>query len=337
MEQRAVPASLGLTPEWFPFNMDPASDRVLLLRKRPDDYRAASFLDQRWVTAQDEQRIVGWRAVVEAIPASARRDAQFIFHIGHVGSTLISRLLGELPAVFALREPLLLRVFAGQDEDWRRERIPALIALLSRTFGPEQRALVKATSFTSEIAAALAPPGSRALFAFATAPHYIESILAGDASRQELAFLAPSRRQRLAARCPEIDLGSVPATAAAEAAVAWACEMASLEANAAHLQDAVAWIDFDRFLEAPVPAFRSMAAHFGAAVPSGAAEAICGGPLMRRYSKALEYEYSPALRRDLLAESRRLHGAEINAALGWLEAQAERSPLLSKALARSAQ
>ena len=36
-----------------------------------------------------------------------RSDARWIFHIGHVGSTLVSRLLGELDEVLAIREPRL--------------------------------------------------------------------------------------------------------------------------------------------------------------------------------------------------------------------------------------
>ncbi len=74
-------------------------------------YRAASFLDQRILTPNSERAEAGWAEL--ALPAEARRDAQYIFHIGNVGSTLISRLLGELPDVFALREPLLLRDFAA--------------------------------------------------------------------------------------------------------------------------------------------------------------------------------------------------------------------------------
>ena len=35
----------------------------------------------------------------------------------------------------------------------------------------------------------------------------------------------------------------------------------------------------------------------------GGIEEIVAGPLMRRYSKALEYDYSPSLRADLLADA----------------------------------
>jgi hypothetical protein len=64
-------------------------------------------------------------------------------------------------------------------------------------------------------------------------------------------------------------------------------------------------------------------------------EAIAAGPLMRRYSKALEYEYSPALRDELIAQEVRLQGGKIDAALAMLRASAEKSPLLARALSRA--
>src|SRR3546814_19668897 len=76
------------------------------------DYRAASFLDQRALRPGAEMRAVEWKALADDVPRDARRDAQYIFHIGTVGSTLISPLLCEFPGVLALREPLLLRGFA---------------------------------------------------------------------------------------------------------------------------------------------------------------------------------------------------------------------------------
>src|SRR5437763_5854248 len=100
---------------------------------------------------------------------------------------------------------------------------------MSRTFAAGEVACVKATSFASEIAPALVPPGERALFMYATPRNYIASILAGENSLKELHALAGARRQRLEARgitFPE------PRNDAGRAAVAWACEMTSLEAAA---------------------------------------------------------------------------------------------------------
>ena len=62
---------------------------------------------------------------------------------------------------------------------------------------------------------------------------------------------------------------------------------------------------------------------------------IANGPLLRLYSKATEHEYSPQLRRNLLAEAYARHRADIESALAMVERAAETAPLLRKALDRA--
>ncbi|HTU10687.1 MAG TPA: hypothetical protein VMG08_07280 [Allosphingosinicella sp.] len=320
------------TPEYLPFEYDPASGRVALLRMTEADYRAASFLDQRVLRPDSVLIETEWAKL--AMPAEARRNAQYIFHIGNVGSTLISRLLGELPEVFALREPLLLRAFAESPPD--ADGFDRLTALLSRTFRPDQRANVKATSFTSEIADRLVPLGSRALFLYARPDRYLENILAGENSWRTLQALSPLRLRRLQGRCPglEAELGAMHD--GLKAALGWACEMTSLEAAAARLPEgSVRWLEFDAFLADPVAQFRAVAAHFGHKADEPTARAIAEGPLMGRYSKALDYEYSPALRREILADARWRHAPAIRDALNWLEGLARRYPAVADAIRRA--
>jgi hypothetical protein len=319
------------SPEWLPFAADPATDGLAFLRMSEADYRAASFLDQRMLGPASEIEHAPWPAV----PAEARRDANYIFHIGNVGSTLISRLLGELDTVFALREPLLLRSFAESPPG--PERFDALTALLSRTFRPGQRANVKATSFTSEIADRLVPAGSRALFLYATPQHYLENILAGENSWQTLRALSPIRLARLQSRCPGLVADPNAMHDGLKAALGWACEMSSLEAAASRLPaGAVLWMDFDRFLADPAAHFTAIARHFGHdADDEPTARAICEGPLMGRYSKALDYEYSPALRREILADARRRHAGAISDALNWLGGVESRYPAVARAIRRA--
>jgi hypothetical protein len=318
------------SPEWLPFAPDPATDGLAFLHMTEADYRAASFLDHRMLGPASEIEHAPW----PAMPAEARRDAQYIFHIGNVGSTLISRLLGELDNVFALREPLLLRGFAESPPG--PERFDALTALLSRTFRPGQRANVKATSFTSEIADKLVPSGSRALFLYATPDHYLENILAGENSWQTLQALSPVRLARLQRRCPGLEANPAAMHDGVKAALGWACEMTSLEAAASRLPDgAVLWMDFDVFLADPVAHFTAVARHFGHSVDPATARTICDGPLMRRYSKALDYDYSPALRREILADARRRHGPAIRDALNWLAGLESRYPAVTQAIRRA--
>src|SRR5205814_3020599 len=91
---------------------DPPAGVVRLIAMDRESYRAASFLDDRMLQQPVDAQAVAWPDVEAAMGEDLRADARWIFHIGHVGSTLVSRLLGELGGVLAVREPRLLRDLA---------------------------------------------------------------------------------------------------------------------------------------------------------------------------------------------------------------------------------
>jgi hypothetical protein len=318
---------------WLAQALDASAGMVRLVAMNRDSYRAASFLDDRLIQQPVDAQIVAWPDVEAAMAADLRSDARWIFHIGHVGSTLVSRLLGEIDGVLALREPRLLRDLVLSPPQVRERYIGPVAKLMSRTFAAEDLACVKATSFASEIAPGLVPPGERALFMYAGPRNYVASILAGENSLKELHALAEKRRQRLETRgiaLPE------PSNDAERAAIAWACEMTSLEAAAEEMGDrAIAWADFDTMLADMAAELGRVADFFGFNAEAARLEAIAAGPLMRRYSKALEYEYSPSLRNELIAQEVRLAGSDIDAALAMVRAGSEKSLLLARALERT--
>jgi hypothetical protein len=204
---------------------------------------------------------------------------------------------------------------------------------MSRTFAETDASCVKATSFTSEIAPELVPAGERALFMYAAPRIYVASILAGENSTKELHVLAPSRAQRMAARVEGLQGSGGDAI---EAARAWACEMTSLESAAEQMQDRhLVWGDFDRMLGNMPESIAQVASELGFEADPSTVAAIANGPLMKRYSKALEFDYSPELRRELIAETQRHRKQEIDAALAMLHSAAEKSPLLARALTRA--
>lgn len=319
---------------WLVQALDPAADKVRLVRMTRESYRAASFLDDRMFQQAQVAHVVDWNAVIGA--ANGRRDARWIFHIGHVGSTLIARLLGEIQGVLSLREPRILRDITAVPDDRRRSCTTELQALVSRTFAAEEAALVKATSFVSEIADELIPSGGRALFMYATPRAYIESILAGENSRKEMGMLADARDQRMADRVERLD--QARSSEAHLAAAAWACEMTSLEAAAEAMPDRhIEWADFDIMLDSIAAALGEVAEFFCFPTTPERISEIVQGPLMLRYSKAPEYDYSPALRRELLDEARNEHGRTIESALAMLKRASENAPLLERALRRADQ
>jgi hypothetical protein len=298
-----------------------------------DSYRVASFLDDRMMQTPVDAQLLPWPLIEEAVTGDLRSDARWIFHIGHVGSTLLSRLLGEIEGVLAVREPRLLRDLALMPASIRPRYLAPVPRLMSRTFDEREIACVKGTSFVSEIAAELVPEGERVLFMYANPRNYVASILAGENSVHELHALAPSRTGRLRQR--GLDLGDASGDAAL-AAGAWACEMTALEAASEKLTNhQVGWMDFDRALEDLPAALAEAVEIFGFDATPGRIREIAEGPLTRRYSKAAEYEYSADLRRQLIAEADAAHRRAIDDALAMLARAAEKSPLLARALARS--
>ena len=333
MSSAPTPEEIARDACWLAQAMNPAEGVVRLVAMDANAYRMASFLDDRLLQQKVDAQLLPWTQIEAAMADQTRQDARWIFHIGHVGSTLVSRLLGELPDVLALREPRLLRDLALSPAEVRSRYVAAVPKLMSRAFGANQLACVKATSFVSEIAPELVPPGERALFMYATPANYIGSILAGENSVKELRLLATTRAQRLERRVPVLG----PAHSDAElAALAWACEMTALEKASEEMPGRqIAWANFDRMLDRMETELARIVGFLGFDAEGAKIEEIARGPLMRRYSKALEYDYSADLRRDLIAEATEQHRADIERALAMLRSAAEESPLLARALARA--
>lgn len=310
-------ASLASSAALYPFALDVARERVFLTPMDEADYRAASFLDERleprgeWVDAAAiENAMSGTRDV---------RRLNFIFHAGHVGSTLLSRLLDEAGHVLPLREPLALRALADAfDAGYAQAdaRLELLLRLWERGFADTGCVILKATSAAQRLAARLlaARPQARGVMLNVTAETYLATMLAGENSAADLNALGPERLHRLGRL-----LGATPAqprTLGELIAMSWAAERLTQESAIQGAGGRILAVDFDAMLDSLVETLQRVLAHFG--LPAEA-ERIAESTALSRYSKAPEHTYSPALRRALLDQARRDFAPEIRQALNWLE------------------
>lgn len=327
----------------LPHLVDLPTDQVLLSQLTEEDYRKASFLDQRIITPQLRRQLVPW-SELSGVAIADTANPQYICHIGHVGSTLLSRLLGEIDTVLALREPQLLRSLCEisqiRDEPespWSPEtyekRLPEALSWLSRSFRPDQRVMIKASSFVSELAPQLLAAPTDALFLYAPLDRYIPTILAGEASVQETHMMAGARLKRLTRH-----LGKAPArlwelSLAQRVAMSWICELVTLlVAQKASPSANILWMNFESFLRAPAEELNSAAMHFGHQLSTQKAAELISGPIMSSYSKAPEHDYSPNLRQELLKEANEKHAADIRTAITWTEKIATEFPLVAEAM-----
>jgi hypothetical protein len=330
------------SPELFPLAIDPATDRVDLVALARVDYEKASFLDARLARAAAlRPSHAELAAAAHGLPVAC----DYIFHVGHVGSTLLSRLLGTHPAVFSVREPQALRTFAQAElvgVPWREAafdtRLDTFLALFSRTWTPRQRALVKATSLVGELAGRLLSrdAAARGLLMTVRPETYLATILGGPNSRVELRTAAPARLARLHRRLGEQAWDSTRFSEGELAAMSWACEMTALAEAAGQHPDRTAWIDFDAFLAEPRAGLAAALCGLHGAAETEAVEHMARSAYFERYSKAPEYGYGADVRRQVLDAARAEHGVEIRRGLAWLDAAAAARPLIARTL-RSAQ
>ncbi|MGD0189157.1 MAG: hypothetical protein ABSD74_00285 [Rhizomicrobium sp.] len=261
----------------------------------------------------------------------------------------MSRLIGEFPGAFSLREPLILRTLAQIQSEaatapelWIGEnferRTGAFLKLWSRTFRPEDRAIIKATSFVSEFAAVLLARASkpRALLMFVQPERYLATILGGENAPNEAKSLAPSRWQRLKNRL-DADIGRLEPMSIGEiVAMSWAAEMTALVAARKQAGERATFLDFDAFLSNPHASLSQAIRHLDLAASSGQVSSVVTGPHMRRYSKAPEHAYDAALRQAVLDQAVATSGDEIKRGRSWLERLAGTNPIVAEAMAVTA-
>jgi len=108
------------SPLWFPLRMTgggaagasvEAGAGMALVELTEADYRTESFLDLRLLARGYEEVFCPTATLVQAAQ-SLKATPQYIFHIGHAGSTLIARLIGAHEQCLSVREPQLLRALA---------------------------------------------------------------------------------------------------------------------------------------------------------------------------------------------------------------------------------
>ena len=325
-----LPGGLA-SPDIYPQKLDLDGWNVLLIRLDAAAYRAASFLDDRIVGPATHGGWYAFDRVERAARELAPRPLHFIWHTGHVGSTLVSRLVDEVGGSLPLREPLPLRTLAEAHDRLNEPYSPlsgpqferalaVFLVLWGRGYDATRSVVVKATSSAGRIAVRLlsASPASRAIYMNVRAEPYLATLLAGQNSPADLRGHGPERWRRLQARIAT-RLEPLHALSPGEmAALAWLSETWTQRDVLRDFPDRVLAVEFETFLAGVADGMARILGHFGL---DGArsAHALAASAVLTRYSKATEYAYTPSVRADILRASRERHRDEIGKGLAWLE------------------
>lgn len=337
-------AGLERDPDYLLQNLDFIKRRGLIVKITEPDYRDASFLDERIFTARTQG---AWFPLDDLQTATANtaisKPAGYIFHVGHCGSTLISRLLAELPGNLPVREPVALLALGvvrrdlGRpgaqvgETDWLRY-FDLVTRTLARTYRASDRALVKVTSTAGNlIEPLLSPPRAvpRMLCMYISLASLLALMLRTPDMRDSLHHDSPAWAADFCRLTGRDDIHLVDLSDAQQVAMKWLTLMLLFtRAQAVHPAE-TRLLNFDDFLKHPSEELSTIARHFQLASDPTKIEQLVTGPLMQRYSKIQKQAFTPEQRARELSDARQRFNDEIHAGLRWAEEFGRNTPQLS--------
>lgn len=332
-----LPSGFARSAAWRALHIDFPERVAQIFEFAPADYLSAAFLDQRALAHRPYHGFSATLTDIAAAMSTASPDPpplHWLFHIGHCGSTLISRLLDALPGLLGLREPLPLLELAMRhaqaETPAARARldddITLTLALLRRGFPDTRSILVKPTSVVAVLAPELLARSqqSRAIALSMKLRPWLALMLRDPALRIGMRQQAPARlavwHRLTGQREPDLSDAQVLAMSWLVQQLQWLA-LRSEDDMAARLMT----LDFDDFLADPPGRLRALATHLGHAADPMALAPERSAALLARYAKDPVQRFdADTRRREIDAATARFAG-EIEAGMAW--AQAALAPL----------
>jgi hypothetical protein len=312
---RRLPPDFSESAAYPLYAIDPAQDRAWVLHFEREDYARASFLDQR---ALRHREISGWTVSGTELsaalqPAASLARLHWLFHIGHCGSTLASRLLDLVPGTLGLREPLpLLTLAHGRRQPLAGPWLSATRHLLARGFTETRAVVVKPTSVVTTLADQLLPDTGQACLLWVDLQTWLATMLRdADLVQGTLA----TEDLRLAG----IDTSEQASGPGVRLARLWLAEQLrwSRLKQRSEFAPRLLDLDFAGLLKDPAAGTRTLAGHFGLVAPEDLDARIAASGVLDRYAKDASQPFDARTRRHELLQASERHAADITEGLAW--------------------
>ena len=341
MKPDTLAAELKQAADWLFQDLDLVNRRGLLVKFSEQDYRNASFLDQRALRPGTQGAWLPLPRLLEmARDIRPPLPPHAIFHVSHCGSTLVSRLLAELPGCLPLREPLPLLTLAQARRDlalptsrldtagW--DTLFALFLRLgSRNYRAGERVVIKATSACANLLPHFLEqaPASRALLLYTDLETWLATMLRDETVRENGRFYAPAWLTDFMSLTGREDLKLAVLSDAEQFALNWLAGMLHFQRAQETQPGRVQSCDFEGLLAATAEGLRRTGGFFG--LDTGRANELAASTLMRSYAKNPGRRYDPDHRRQELKAARSQVGGEIAAGLAYAEKLVKETPKLA--------
>ncbi len=324
MGSHQVMGSRLIDPGWLLYDIVAPRDECLWLKLNESILRHASFLDQR-ILPEAQQKLKTPLSVIHQAVLKQEYLAH-IFHCGHVGSTLLSRILAGTDRVLPVREPLVLRTLSavGIETDkpwsvWDRTKWESILsrvyAVLSRPYRSGQTVLVKATSICTNLidSVLVARPHDKIIGIYATFDLYFAAMTRDPSLMLDL-------NGHLVARFKEYDRLSGGSHFALHEldplqiiALSWLVNLQPMLNAASHTPERVQLVDFAGLMENTIEESHRSAAFLGFPLPDDI------DTIRRSYAKKQDMGFDPQRRWKELLELARSQKQVRKMARSWLD------------------
>ncbi|MGA9855488.1 MAG: hypothetical protein WBR29_09460 [Gammaproteobacteria bacterium] len=338
---------LGSNPDFLLQNFDLANRRALVVRVNESVYREASFLDDRILNPQTEGFWLPLESVLQQTGQLTPAKPHYIFHVGHCGSTLISRLLAELPHCLPLREPMSLLTLAvarrelGRVSSWLttaqwNQLLQTAISSLARTYRKSDKSLIKVTSNAGNLLESLLPVSegdSHILMMYISLESYLAVMLRTQDLRASIHAFSPVWMTDFCRLTGRTDLCLAELGDAQQITLKWLVILMLFVRAGTSSQSESQLLNFDKFLMNPLERFMQITGLFKLECDMEKARQLLDGPMMQRYSKIPTQSFNHTQRNSELRDARQKFQPEINAGLKWAETLCREIPALASVAA----
>lgn len=331
--------------EMYLKELDPRRGVGTLVPMTPANYNASSFLDRRIVTDSDMVFDLPLEVLLRMAPwfAGSRQALHFIFHIGHCGSTLLSRLIGGLPGFLALREPAPLRMLAEYALPGRPvpggwdASLAVVLGLLSRVFDHRDTAVVKPSSFCNRLMPSLMGwhPACRGVLMYIELSAYLAAMAKKGARRETETAMTRYHLAEIRHLLDDDDFEPPSMSGLETASLVWLMNLVHFQAalGQADSRGRLKVVRFDDLLAEPVELLGDCAAFLGAQAPAHEIARVATDPaIVGTYSKGARQAYGTRERADELRRAHEAHGEEIEEAIRFAREISRRHPAFEAAL-----
>lgn len=342
MNTHPLLAGLRQNPDCLLQNLDLVNKRGLVVRVSEKLYREASFLDDRMFTPNMEGNWFTLDAIAENLGGLAVSTSHYIFQVGHCGSTLISRLLAELPGNLPVREPITLLALAVvlrelnkppgrlSKDQWKR-LLDLTKRALSRTYRSGDRAIIKATSTAGNLVETLVQDPvavPQMLLMYINLESLLAVMLRSPDLRESIHADHPAWVTDFVRLTDRKDLFSMDLNDAQQVAVKWLTLVLLFTGAVSAFPAQAQLMDFDDFLKNPAERLADIADHFHLKSSTEQIGKLVVGPLMHSYSKIPAQAFNPEQREQELRAAHERFGSEIQRGLRWAEMLCREIPAL---------